>query len=419
MNQMTQMTHTAPPCFAPASAIPPSWLYESFRIASEREREHPGQIKLHVGEPAFAPPDSVAKEFVAAVLDGRARYIDVQGLPELRERLEDKLASVNRIDTDPSRLFVTPGSCQGLSALMRCLAGSGAEILLPEIHWPVHLQQALLAGFRPVFYKLDEHFAPDPESIRQVATPATRVLLLNTPSNPTGAIAGLPLQRELYEIADERGWQIVSDEAYEDFAFSAPHLSIAALERDRPASRRIVNSVFTFSKGLAMTGYRLGYVAVSRPETAAAMRMVQESCIIAPNAPVQYAGMAALDSSGALAGNHDFVRENRDTALAPLVDEGLLPALPGGGWYAMADISSTGLTGEEFTAELMARHDVVVVPGSGFSARPEFAPDGAMRPLKPGGVASGLVRLAFCVEREQLAAGVERLVALVREKRQR
>ncbi len=105
---------------------------------------------------------------------------------------------------------------------MRCLAGSGAEILMPEIHWPVHLQQALLAGFRPVFYKLDEHFAPDPESIRRAAGPATRVLLLNTPANPTGAVSGLPLQQTLYEIADERGWQIISDEAYEDFAFSGP-----------------------------------------------------------------------------------------------------------------------------------------------------------------------------------------------------
>ncbi len=168
-----------------------------------------------------------------------------------------------------------------------------------------------------------------------------------------------------------------------------------------------------------MTGYRLGYVAVSRPETAAAMRSVQESCIIAPNAPVQYAGLAALDASAALAHNHDFVRGNRDAALPSLVDEGLLPALPGGGWYAMADISCTGMTGEEFSAELMLRHDVVVVPGSGFSARPEFAADGTMRPLKPGGVASGLVRIAFCVEREQLVTGVELLVALVREKRQR
>ncbi|GAB3968699.1 pyridoxal phosphate-dependent aminotransferase [Streptomyces sparsus] len=411
------MTQTAPPSFARASAIPSSCLYESFRIANEREREHPGLIKLHVGEPAFAPPDSVAKEFAAAALDGRARYIDVQGLMELRERLVDKLETVNRIDTEPSRLFVTPGSCQGLSALMRCLADSGAEILMPEIHWPVHLQQALLAGFRPVFYKLDEHFAPDPESIRQVATPRTRVLLLNTPSNPTGAVSDLPSQQAMYEIADEHGWQIISDEAYEHFAFSGPHLSIAALERDRPASERLVNSVFTFSKGPAMTGYRLGYVAVSRPEVAAAMRTVQEACIIAPSAPVQYAGLAALDASGALVGNHDYVRGSRDAALSLLVDEGLLPALPDGGWYAMADISSTGLTGEEFSDELMLRHDVVVVPGSGFSARPEFAPDGSMRPLKHGGVASGLVRIAFCVDREQLVTGVERLVGLVREKR--
>lgn len=404
------------PVFPVASSIPTSWLYESFRLANERERRGPSLIKLNVGEPAFGPPESVGRTLAEAVLDGRTRYIDVQGLLQLREALSEKLESVNGIDAPPDRLFVTPGSCQGLVSLMRTLAEPGAEILLPEIHWPVHLQQALLAGLRPVFYGLDDALAPDPESIRAVSTANTRVLLLNSPSNPAGALLRPEVQATLYQLASERGWQIISDEAYEDFAFESPHVSIAALERDTEAARRRVSSVFTFSKGLAMTGYRLGYVAVARPDMCSAMRMVQESSIIAPSAPIQYAGLSALQSREALAGNHAYVRNNRDSVLPALVDAGLLPALPGGGWYAMVDVSASGLSGEEFAAELMETEDVAVVPGSGFSARPEFGADGTLRPLRPGGMASRLVRVAFCVDHDQLATGVERLVALVERK---
>ncbi|WP_165985888.1 pyridoxal phosphate-dependent aminotransferase [Streptomyces sp. YIM 98790] len=406
-----------PPVFPVASAIPPSWLYESFRLANERERQGPSLIKLHVGEPAFGPPESVGRSLAEAVLDGRTRYIDVHGLLELREALSEKLAAVNGIDAPADHLFVTPGSCQGLAALMRSLSEPGAEILVPAIHWPVHLQQALLGGLRPVFYGLDDSFAPDPESVRAVATGRTRILLLNSPANPTGALLTREVQLRLYELAARNGWQIISDEAYEDFAFESPHVSIAALERDLPPAQRLVNSVFTFSKGLAMTGYRLGYVAVARPQVCGAMRMVQESSIIAPSAPIQYAGLSALQAREALAGNHEFLRTNRDGVLPALREAGLLRDLPGGGWYAMVDVSSSGLTGEQFAAELMRTRDVVVVPGSGFSARPEFAADGTLRPLLPGGVAGGLVRIAFCVDRKQLAAGVEQIVALVEEKR--
>ncbi|NGO07866.1 pyridoxal phosphate-dependent aminotransferase [Streptomyces sp. HC44] len=413
---MAQRTPHAP-IFPEASAIPTSWLYESFRLANEREDQAGPLIKLHVGEPAFGPPESVGRALAEAVLDGRTRYIDVQGLLELREAISEKLATCNGIDAPPDRLFVTPGSCQGLVALLRTLAEPGAEILIPEIHWPVHLQQALLAGLRPVFYGLDDSLAPDVESVRAESGPNTRILLLNSPSNPTGALLTREAQTRLYELASERGWQIVSDEAYEDFAFAAEHMSIASLERGVAASQRLVNSVFTFSKGLAMTGYRLGYVAVARPKVCDAMRMVQESSIIAPSAPIQYAGLSALKAQESIAGNHAFVRANRDRVLPALTEAGLLPALPGGGWYAMVDISASGMTGEEFAAELLRSEDVAVVPGGGFSARPEFGADGTLRPLRPGGVAGGLVRIAFCADREQLALGVERIVALVEQKR--
>ena len=411
------MTTKPVPCFTEVSAIPASWLDESFRQANERTKERPDLIMLNVGEPAFSPPDSVADELAAAALDGQTRYVDVQGLLKLREQLVAKLDAVNNIDAHPDRIFVTPGSCQGLAALMRSLAKPGAEILMPEIHWPVHLQQALLAELRPVFYRVDECFAPDPDSIQEMASPHTRILLLNTPSNPAGAVADQALLRRLYHLAASAGWQVISDEAYEDFTFESPHFSIGAIERGRPVKHRIVNSVFTFSKGHAMTGYRLGYVSVSRPAVGAAMRVVQESNIIAPSAPIQYAGLAALEAREILTTNRCYVLGNRDLALPPLVKEGLLRTLPGGGWYVMVDISSTGMIGEEFADELLARYDVAVVPGSGFSAQPAFNSDGTLLPLGRGRATEGLVRIAFCVDRERLVDGVQRIVEFVHEKR--
>ncbi|MFF8919350.1 pyridoxal phosphate-dependent aminotransferase [Streptomyces sp. NPDC015032] len=400
-----------------AATIPSSCLQDIFRAAEIKERTTGARVtKLHVGEPYFNPPDDVAEAFIEAVRRGDTKYSGVDGLPELRAALTEKLNRDNLLDTTASRVFVSPGSCQGLSALLQSLAEPGAEILLPELHWPVHLQQSLLAGFRPVFYKLGPDFRPDPDALLAAAGPRTRVLLLNSPSNPSGAVLDAELLGTLLGLAREQGWQVISDEAYEHFVYDGDHFSVASLERDVPVADRIVHSVYTFSKGAAMTGYRLGYVAAATDRAADALRVVQEANIIGTSTPVQYAGLAALRARAAIAEtNRARVLANRDAALPRLVEAGLLHELPAGGWYAMADIGRTSMDAETFATRLLDATDVAVVPGNGFAWHPELDAAGAIRSAEYAPWARHLIRIAFCVDPQELDLGVRKLLDFVRD----
>lgn len=401
-----------------AGTIPSSCLQDIFREAEVVERSTGADVvKLHVGEPYFNPPPAVAEALAAAVRDSRrTKYAMVEGLLELREAIVAKLRSENGLDTDVDQVFVTPGSCQGLAALLQALSEPGAEILLPELHWPVHLQQSLLAGLRPLFYPLGPGFGPDLDRLEAVATPSTRILVVNSPANPTGAVLSPGDLADLLALARRRGWHVISDEAYEHFVYSGRHTSLAALERDVPVAERIVHSTFSFSKSMAMTGYRLGYVAAADDRTARALRVVQEANIIGPSTPVQYAGIAALGLPAAAAAHRRLVHRNRDEFLPQLVTAGLLQDLPAGGWYAMLDVRRTGLDAEAFTARLLAERNVAVVAGAGFATRPQLDPYGRVRAAEPASWATHLVRIAFCVHPDALRAGVAGILDFVGER---
>jgi aspartate aminotransferase len=396
---------------SPAGSIPPSCLHEVFRAAEDRERVTGKQIiKLHVGEPWFDPPPEAVEAFVAAVRDGRTGYTSAEGLLELREAIAAKLISQNGLRTAPDRIIVTPGSCQGLAALMQSLAVPGDELLLPELHWPIHLQQCLLAGLRPVFYPLDDQFRPDLARLAGLASARTRAIIVNSPANPTGSVLPRAHLTAVLETARSNGWFVISDEAYEHFVFDGEHVSLASLERDLPERERIVFSTFSFSKSFAMTGYRLGYVVAPTAATAQALRVVQEASIICPQSPAQYAGIAALGVEPAGRGNGDLVRANRDRSLPRLHAAGLLPVLPAGGWYAMLDVARTGLDAARFAAELLQAHNVAVASGSGFALRPTLDGEGRVTAVTSASSADTLVRLAFCGDPEELDLGVHALV---------
>lgn len=393
-----------------ASTIPTSELDEAFvrverlRQASERE-----VLALHVGEPFFRPPSSVAEALSEAVLHREMSYTPVEGLPDLRAGLAAKVSAARGDTVDPNRVFVTPGSCQGLSALMQALASPGAEILMPDLYWPNHLQQVLLAGLRPRLYHVHDGMV-DIDRILAAATDKTRVILVNSPANPSGMVWSEGVLRDLVEIARTRGWQIVSDEAYEDFVYDGQHFSASSCEAGRPAQERVVTTVHTFSKSFAMTGYRVGYVVAATPEVARALRVVQEANLIAMSTPVQYAAIQALREDGFVAANRAALLEARDEVLPALVGAGLMPALPAGGWYAVMDVGRTGLSDAEFTRRLLDETGVAVVSGSGFARVPATDTHGRVTGMTPSPWAQTLVRLAFCVERGTLAEGVDRIV---------
>lgn len=407
----------SPDILSAASSIPSSCLHTIFRAAQEAEKKTGVEVvKLHVGDPYFHPAENVADAFVDAVRRGDTKYTGPEGLPELREAVVEKLRVDNGVDSTVNRLLISPGSCEGLAALLQTLAEPGAEILLPELHWPVHLQQSLLAGFRPVLYPLGPGFRPEVDRIAAVAGPRTKVLLINSPANPTGVVLDSDEISALLDLARTNGWHVISDEAYEHFCYESEHLSVASLERDIPADERIVHSVFSFSKSFAMTGYRLGYVALANDRAADVMKVVQEANIIGTSTPVQYAGIAALTSrSEAAANNRKLVQRNRDVALPPLIEAGLLNELPAGGWYAMLDVARTGLDAETFALRLLERTGVAVVAGNGFAMRPQLDDRGHIRTHDYAPWAQHLIRIAFCVDPGWLETGVRHILEFVDE----
>ena len=192
-------------------------------------------------------------------------------------------------------MVVTPGSTEALIASMEIALHPGDDILLPEIYWPNYVQQTLLASARPVFYPLGAGYQPDVEGVRRAITPKTKAILINSPSNPTGAVIPEATLRALYAIAREHDLWIISDEAYEDIVFDATQVSPASFERDLPEEERRVFSLYTFSKSYAMTGFRLGYIAAPSLLDRHHARGRSRSRIVASTAtPIQWGGIAAL-----------------------------------------------------------------------------------------------------------------------------
>lgn len=297
------------------------------------------------------------------------------------------------------------------------LATPGAEILVPSPHWPLHLQQCLLAGLRPRPYPLATDWSLDLEAVERAITPRTCAILLNSPGNPTGAVQTRSALSGLLDLARAHDLYILSDEAYEDFVYVGEHVSIAALERDLPPSARRVFSVFSFSKSHGMGTFRLGYVLTPNAATADALTEVQETSIMVPPTLTQRVALAALgcrDRVRALASN---LAANRESMRA-LVKAGLLRTLPAGGWYVLVDVSSSGLSGVDFAHSLLLEAGVAVVPAVGFFRTAETTDDGYVaRTTAPRG--HEYVRLAFSGDREITARGIDRLVRHVEKLRAR
>lgn len=401
-----------------AAAIPPSPVHAIYREVNEwQRRTGRTAARLDVGEPHLPPPPAAIEALGAAVRAGHTGYTSAEGLLELRAALVDKLRRVDGHDTDVDRVYVCAGAAQGLTALVTALADPGDEILLPAWHWPIHFQQSVLAGVRPVCYPVGPDLCPDPEVLRSLATDRTRVLLINTPNNPTGATYDEHLLAKLLDLARERDWQVISDEAYEDFVYEGSHVSTASLEAGLPPEERRVSSVYTFSKNHSMTGFRLGYTVTPDAARGRVYQVVQEASILSSPTPVQYAGLAALSETASLERHFESVRRSRD-ALAPLVDAGLVPRLPDGGWFCLLDLAAA--TGEpiparRFAADLLDAHAVAVAPAEGFALRAERARDGGIGHIGSDPGAASTVRVAFCGAPHVVGEASERIAEFARD----
>ena len=348
-------------------------------------------IRLEVGEPSFTTPVHVIDAAARAARDGHTGYGPNGGLLSLRELLAEKLRSVNRIEASVDEIVVTPGAMNALYSVYLALLEPGDEVLLPTPGFPNMDETIRLLGSRPVFYPLsaDAGFLPDVGALEALVTDRTRMIFVNTPANPTGAVYPAPLMRDLVEFAARHDLWLLCDEVYDEMVLSpgCEHTAAAPLDSDG----RVI-TVCSFSKVYAMTGWRVGYAVAPRP-VADLLRKLQEPLVSCPSTISQKAAEAAL--TGPRAPYDDMLaayRRRRSAALDAALGAGLRAVASDGTLYMLLDVSAAGIDDLEFALGLLETQSVSVAPGSVFG---------------PGG--RGWARISLAAEEAKITEGVRRL----------
>jgi aspartate/methionine/tyrosine aminotransferase len=352
-----------------AAAMDFSGIRKVFDLGVGLERP----VDLSIGQPDYDVPESLKDVAVAAVRAGRNRYAPTAGLPDLRAELRRHVAS--RYGWEPEDVLVTAGVSGGLALAMLAVLDPGDEVLLPDPYFVSYKQLALMAGARPVFYDVYPGWQPDVAAMERLVTERTRVLLVNSPSNPTGAVLPKAALEGLAEFARKHRLKVISDEIYDDFCYDgeAPP-SLGAL---LPGAV-VLNG---FSKSQAMTGWRVGWAA-GPGEVIAAMTKIQQFTYVTVPPPFQLAALESLRSGGPRAAGHlDEYRGKRDL-LCSLLEKSFDLVRPAGAFYAFPR-APWGTAGEFVAAAVKRR--VLAIPGGVFSERDTHfrvsfaAPDAVLR----------------------------------------
>src|SRR5919107_168120 len=308
---------------APASSIASSMPVSRIREVMELAWRDPEAIHLEVGEPDFPTPQHVVEAAHEAALVGRTRYAPNAVLPVLREALAEKVTRRNGYEAWPEQVVVTQGGIQALYLALRALLEPGDEVLLPDPAWPNYRMIAHLLDTRVLSYPLvaEAGFLPSPKDLERLVTPRTRVILVNSPSNPLGTVVPRGLMEGLLAFARRRGLWFISDEVYDEVVFDDAFVSAGSVAE---RGDRLV-SIYSFSKVYAMTGWRVGYL-VAPPDLAKILTGMQEPIISCVNTPAQMAALAAVTGPQKVVQEmRDAYRERRDELLEVL-DRGGLPS---------------------------------------------------------------------------------------------
>jgi aspartate/methionine/tyrosine aminotransferase len=341
-------------------------------LARARALEAQGRriIHLEIGEPDFTTPRHIIEAGAQALLDGNTHYCPAPGLPVLREACAAHLTRHRGLAIDPARVLVAPGAKPFLFFGVLATCDPGDEVVYPDPGFPIYESVIRWAGATPVPLPLSEEtgFAFTAADLEERLTPRTKLVILNSPANPTGGIIERELNAEIARLLADHSCWILSDEVYSELLYDAEHDSIAAHEG--LLERTIL--LDGFSKTFAMTGWRLGYAALPGPLVEPITRLLINS--VSCTAPaVQLAGVAALagprDEVDAM---RDEFRRRRDAVVGGMnALPGVSCVTPRGAFYAFPNIVGTGLGAKELADRLLAEAGVAVLAGTAFGTHGE------------------------------------------------
>jgi aspartate/methionine/tyrosine aminotransferase len=378
------------------SHLPAEAAHSGIREISNEALRTPGAIRLDVGQPNFPTPKHIGDAGKRAIDENQTFYTHTQGMISLREKIAAKLERVNGIPVTPDRIACGPGGVGAIAAVFGAVLERGDEVLLPDPGWPNTRLMLAWTGARGVFYPClaADAFQPDLDALARLVTPRTKLLLINSPNNPTGAVYPIATITRLVELAQRNNLWLLSDECYDQIILDGSWTSPASLAPEDPR----IASVFTFSKSYSMTGWRIGYVAGSAEliDTATKVLESNSSCVSTIS---QVAAEAALDGPQDCVGEMVAAyRHRRDVVVDILREADMLVNEPTGAFYCMADISRSHLNAHDFAFKLLRERGVSVAPGSAF-----------------GEVAAGAVRISLASSDTDLREGVGRLAEFVQQ----
>lgn len=381
--------------FNPASrmeALPFSEIRVMMERATQMQKNGEDVIHMEIGRPDFDTPEVIKQAANTALANGNVFYTSNYGTPELRQAIADKLKRDNGIDYKAEEILVTIGVGEGTYAAVAAFTEPGDEILVPDPVWLNYIHVPHFFGAVPVSYKLREEndYQIDLNEIEGLITPKTKMLVINTPGNPTGVVQSRDTLEKLADIAKKHDLIVVSDEIYEKLVYDgARHVSIAAL----PGMKERTITLNGFSKCYSMTGWRLGYAAAPLEFIKAMVRVHAYINTCAPSF-VQEAGITALEK--AEPDVQEMVKEyqrRRDYAVSAInAIDGLSCKTPGGAFYIFVNIKSLGRTSAEMADYLLDHAKIAAVPGSAFGPQGE-----------------GYIRLSYACSYERIVEAMERL----------
>lgn len=350
-------------------------------------------IGLGAGEPDFDTPAHIADAGVEAIRGGFTRYTPVEGNADLKDAIIAKFKRENGLDYGIDQVMVSNGGKQVLYNGFMAVLDPGDEVIIPAPYWVSYPAQVRLAGGVPVVVpaRPEDGFVPDLEAIEAAFTPRTKVVLVNSPSNPTGAVYPPELVKGIAELAASRGAWVFADDLYEHLVYEGEFTPAA---RFAPENTLVIHGA---SKGYALTGWRIGFGAGPR-ELIRAMNRLQSQSTSGPNAVAQHATVAALNEVEKTAEFQRMTRAayklRRDVLVAGLNRLGLRTPMPQGAFYAMADVTPIDPDEGRAALRLLEEARVAVVPGTDFEA-------------------PGHVRLSYATSLDKVEEALRRIEALL------
>lgn len=347
-------------------------------------------IDMGVGEPDFDTPKHIVEAGCSSIRMGETRYTPTAGIPELRRAIAEKLSRENSLHAMADDVIVTPGAKMAVFAAIQALLQEGDECALIGPSWVSYEPCVAFAGGRVAWGKVDDNFMP--MDLAENINSKTRLIIINSPSNPTGSVFDRKVLEEIRDLSVDHNLFVISDEIYEKIIYDREHISIGSM----PGMEDRTVTINGFSKVYAMTGWRLGYLTGPKETMKWVTRLLSHSVSQATTF-VQRAGVAAMQGpQGEVASMVTEFRARRDMLVAGLKDLGIPCSVPGGAFYVFPDVSCLG-GGDAFTDKLLKDALIAATPGSAFG---------------PGG--ANYVRLSYATSQSRIKQALQRIEKIVK-----